>query len=1085
MDFRTALLPVVLGVVVGAGSVARAQAPGSGGVRGSVAFDSSSAQSLTTPVVDPRLNGSSFTLAMWAQVPLSLYEAVAHRWDDGGQVWWLGHFPYGRMSVGIAQSTSGAGGVGRDFATTFVPGTWHHFVVTYDAGNVRLFADGLPDDGTINGAIPSSLTQGTSPLYLGQSIYTGSVGEALFFDRALTASEVADVYCVFQRGAAGCACGVDQHACTLADATTIPGLVSYWPLGADASDAVGSNDLVEINGPLSYTPHAGGADAGVAPDSGTSGSADAGVADSGASGPADAGVADSGAADGGVVTASGTRGAVTFDRSAAQALTTPVGAGSPLNASAFTIGMWMQMPLNPYEAVANRWDDGGQVWWLGHVPPGRFAMGIAQGVYGAGGIGRDFATSFAPGSRQHVIVTYENGTLHMYANGAPDDGPVNGPIPTSLTGGTSPLYIGQSIYSGDVGEVVFYDRAVTPQEAADIYCAFRRDANACPVSSALQIPGLVSYWPLGANPLDAVGGHHLTELNGPLVYTPHVAPSDAGTSGSSPDAGTTPDAGTPDAGTPDAGTPDSGAQGSGAADGGFGFDGSIAVVPYVPPSGSTGGYATFDRTARQSLSVPVPTGSPLNPSAFSIAMWAQFPTNRYEAIAHRWDAGGQSWWLGHFAPGRLSLGIAQSVGGAGGLGRDFASAFAPGSWHHVVVTYDAGTVNLYADGALDNGTVNGSIPTNLTGGASPLYIGQDVYSGGVGDVLFFDRALDATEVSDLFCTFDRTGSGCGCGPDDHTCALDDALTLPNLVSFWPLATGPQDLVGGQHLTENNGPIPYVGSPASGPPALPTYSGGACPTLTAGHNTISVNGTPRGLTIQLPPNPIGAPVMFAWHWTDAGITGQTAIDMQGLGYVPAVGAILVAPDGVRSPFHWYHGTTPVDNPDLTFFDDMLACLDSNFQIDRDRVYAMGHSSGGLMTSYLVMHRGEHLAAAASLSGGHYGGPAGGSTTYPIYHSPRSAQVPNLLIWGGSSDYYAPTNLSFDIGNQMFSQLLRDDGHFVIECRGNFGHSIPDDTLGESYVWDFLSAHTRGMSTLPFAGGSLPAGAPGYCVTPPIP
>ena len=218
-----------------------------------VTLSASQQQSLSTaPVASGSpLDVAAFTVGIWAQLP-DLYSPVAHRWDEGGQSWWLGHYVWGRLSVGIAQSTSGAGGLGRDFLTTIQPGEWHFFVVTYDQGDVHLYLDGVLDDGTINGPLPTSLTGGTSPLHLGQSFSSDTtIGPAIFFDRALTGVEVEETFCSLGGNALGCSCA--GGACTELDVVTMPGLVSYWPMEGSGADVTQRADLMTINGPPAWS----------------------------------------------------------------------------------------------------------------------------------------------------------------------------------------------------------------------------------------------------------------------------------------------------------------------------------------------------------------------------------------------------------------------------------------------------------------------------------------------------------------------------------------------------------------------------------------------------------------------------------------------------------------------------------------------------------------------------------------------------------------------------------------------------------------------------------------------------------------
>ncbi|MGH2613206.1 MAG: LamG-like jellyroll fold domain-containing protein [Rhabdochlamydiaceae bacterium] len=90
-----------------------------------------------------------------------------------------------------------------------------------------------------------------------------------------------------------------------------------------------------------------------------------------------------------------------------------------------------------------------------------------------------------------------------------------------------------------------------------------------------------------------------------------------------------------------------------------------------------------------------------------------------------------------------------------------------GDWHYIAVTFDGTTQKLYIDGSLDNEAT----PSGMTGisygtdpSEYPLKIGSGDYNNGfegyIDDVRFYDRALSASEISNL--------AGGGCGPDVPT-----------------------------------------------------------------------------------------------------------------------------------------------------------------------------------------------------------------------------------------------------------------------------------------------------------------------------
>ena len=85
--------------------------------------------------------------------------------------------------------------------------------------------------------------------------------------------------------------------------------------------------------------------------------------------------------------------------------------------------------------------------------------------------------------------------------------------------------------------------------------------------------------------------------------------------------------------------------------------------------------------------------------------------------------------------------------------RPSSSIVNDGSWHHIVLVYDSGTVNCYKDGSLNNGTasINNS-PTNSDSSSSLTigktgYSGSGYFSGSVDEVRVYNRALGTTEIT--------------------------------------------------------------------------------------------------------------------------------------------------------------------------------------------------------------------------------------------------------------------------------------------------------------------------------------------------
>jgi predicted esterase len=254
------------------------------------------------------------------------------------------------------------------------------------------------------------------------------------------------------------------------------------------------------------------------------------------------------------------------------------------------------------------------------------------------------------------------------------------------------------------------------------------------------------------------------------------------------------------------------------------------------------------------------------------------------------------------------------------------------------------------------------------------------------------------------------------------------------------------------------------------PEAPTYSGGVCPTLVEGTNEgFMSGGEARTFELRLPANPEGAPVVFGWHWL-GGNARQAIRYLELESLVEEQGAIVIAPDSCCSDYEWEFISQPEGNVDLALFDDALACLADQFAVDTRRVYATGMSAGGLWTSYLTVHRSQNLAATAIFSGG---------TTGVIAYTAPQDDIPVLALWGGPSDTYGP--LSFETTTLGMTEDLVADGHFVVACDHDGGHTIPADP--SSFFLPFFADHEKGQSPEPWAAG-LPEGYPSICgiVTP---
>lgn len=256
------------------------------------------------------------------------------------------------------------------------------------------------------------------------------------------------------------------------------------------------------------------------------------------------------------------------------------------------------------------------------------------------------------------------------------------------------------------------------------------------------------------------------------------------------------------------------------------------------------------------------------------------------------------------------------------------------------------------------------------------------------------------------------------------------------------------------------------APDSDAPAVNPYGEAqGCPVFAEGPNTLVSADLERQVTLVLPQEPQGAPIVFAWHWL--GGSAEQILRWMEMETLADQGAIVVAADSTGMQTEWDYLADPSASVDAALYDDLLVCLWDAYGFDPDRVHATGMSAGGLFTSYLTMHRAETLASTVPFSGG---------VTQPYYSAP-SVDVPVMLVWGGPTDRYG--GYDFHAAALSFSSNLRDDGSFVVECEHDLGHRPPQGAA--EMAWTFFEDHPADVLEEPWAAG-LPASLPQTCRLP---
>jgi hypothetical protein len=264
-----------------------------------------------------------------------------------------------------------------------------------------------------------------------------------------------------------------------------------------------------------------------------------------------------------------------------------------------------------------------------------------------------------------------------------------------------------------------------------------------------------------------------------------------------------------------------------------------------------------------------------------------------------------------------------------------------------------------------------------------------------------------------------------------------------------------------------------------------YSGGQCPTLQAGTNTISSGGADRQFIVALPAGMQPGeklPVAFLWHWL-----AGSASDFLNVGALQAVADTLrfiaVIPEKKGDVQFSWPATALESEPrfqeELGFFDDMLSCVAAQYDVNLNCVSSVGVSAGALWTDQLAWARSEYLSSFLSLSGGIGDGTrAWGGATH---------KLPALVVWGGETDTFV---LNFQVLSQGLEAKLTEGGHFVAECVHNCGHGVPplEGPPGSNPIQGMVEGFVRFVIDHPYwleAGQSpwnergLPAQLPSFC------
>jgi predicted esterase len=233
-----------------------------------------------------------------------------------------------------------------------------------------------------------------------------------------------------------------------------------------------------------------------------------------------------------------------------------------------------------------------------------------------------------------------------------------------------------------------------------------------------------------------------------------------------------------------------------------------------------------------------------------------------------------------------------------------------------------------------------------------------------------------------------------------------------------------------------------------------------------------------------------PLLVGFNGT--GETGKSFSDRADLADFAARGFVVLAPWSDGNGTIWpvwdaMHEESDPDtnNPDLAFFDSLVACVGAHRPIDKHRIYITGHSAGGIMSNYVLQRRSTLLAGGIVASGVF-------SLTSPQMPAPLDPMFV-LVTWGGDNDEYSGGSGGVSVPSINFVEQASIASNFYeaepavsqANCRGdNVGHAWLDP-LNDWFV-DTLLDHPKGLAQKGTTVlTEVPANADAACTTTPYP
>jgi hypothetical protein len=145
---------------------------------------------------------------------------------------------------------------------------------------------------------------------------------------------------------------------------------------------------------------------------------------------------------------------------------------------------------------------------------------------------------------------------------------------------------------------------------------------------------------------------------------------------------------------------------------------------------------------------------PSSSGSFSVAGWVKTTTTDTEDFWTQGNSSNSDPQVRMGKDGSNSVfNIRSDSGGSNNSYSVFGATIDDGNWHHVCITYDSQTMELYTDGGSD-GTENRNSESVTTDRTTIGALGRTSlalhWDGQIDDVRIYDKALSSTEVSNLY-----------------------------------------------------------------------------------------------------------------------------------------------------------------------------------------------------------------------------------------------------------------------------------------------------------------------------------------------